>query len=98
MDEDVLPGVIAVDEAVARLDVEPLDRARHLGRHDLLGLLLNKEEWGKQLAMANKHHELKVVARTKISTHDPTSTKYKTTTYEKWTKLGQRLLPLVDGR
>ncbi len=38
--EDVLLGVVAVDEAVAALDVEPLHRADDLGGDDLLGRLV----------------------------------------------------------
>lgn len=40
MDEHILFGVAPVDESVARLDVEPLDSARDLGGHHLLGQLV----------------------------------------------------------
>jgi len=38
--EHVLLGVVSVDEAVARLNVEPLDGAAHFGGDHLLGWLL----------------------------------------------------------
>ena len=40
VNEDVLLGVVAVDEPVAGLDVEPLDGPRHLVGDDLLRLLV----------------------------------------------------------
>lgn len=40
MDEHVFLGVVPVDEAVPRLDVEPLDGAADFGGDDLLGGLL----------------------------------------------------------
>jgi len=40
VDKDILLVVIPVDEAVARLDVEPLDGSADLGGYHLLLLLL----------------------------------------------------------
>ena len=40
VDKDVLLGVVAVDKAVAGLDVEPLNGSRHLVGDDLLRLLI----------------------------------------------------------
>jgi len=40
VDEHILLGVVPVDEAIARLNVEPLDGAAHFGGNDLLGWLL----------------------------------------------------------
>lgn len=40
MHEHVLLGVVSVDEAIARLNVEPLDGAAHFGGDHLLGWLL----------------------------------------------------------
>jgi len=40
VDEHILLGVVPVDEAVARLNVEPLDGAAHFGGNNLLGWLL----------------------------------------------------------
>lgn len=40
MDKDVLLGVVSVDEAIAALDVEPLDSARDLAGDDLLRFFL----------------------------------------------------------
>lgn len=40
MHEHVLLGVVSVDEAIARLYVEPLDGAAHFGGDHLLGWLL----------------------------------------------------------
>jgi len=40
VDENVFLGVVAIDEAVARLDIEPLDGAGDLLCDDLLWLLL----------------------------------------------------------
>ena len=40
VNEHILLGVVPVDEAIARLNVEPLDGAAHFGGNDLLGWLL----------------------------------------------------------
>jgi len=39
VNEHIFLGVVPVDEAVARLDVEPLDGSRHFGGNDFLLLL-----------------------------------------------------------
>ena len=44
MDKDVLLGVVSVDEAIAALDVEPLDSARDLAGDDLLRFLRRMRE------------------------------------------------------
>lgn len=40
MDKHILLGVIPVDEAIPRLDIEPLDGASNLGSDHLFGFLL----------------------------------------------------------
>lgn len=47
MDKDVLFCVVAVDETVSRLDVEPLDRARDVFRKDGLCVIFFDSRIGR---------------------------------------------------